>query len=315
MTDTSAPSALEDQAVELLVQLHSGRASAVDHLAYRQWRKRSAAHEQAACEAEALWGALPQTLTAQQFSAPLVARRRHRRLAWASALAACLALMIAGSGVFGPWQRLYAEHVTALTERRHLTLEDGSQIWLNGSTQLSVSYSARRREITLYGGEALFEVAKDAARPFVVSAADGEVQAIGTRFNVDLRGSRVAVAVSEGVVQVSSAGQVVRLPAGQALTYQQGLVPAPSTAVDRRSVAAWQRGKLIFNARPLGEVLSELDRYLPGLLYLTDTQLAQRRISGVFELDDPQTVLQILEQTQPLRITRLPLLTLVRPQG
>ncbi|MNO76297.1 fec operon regulator FecR [compost metagenome] len=81
-----------------------------------------------------------------------------------------------------------------------------------------------------------------------------------------------------------------------------------------QNVATWQRGKLIFNARPLGDVLAELDRYIPGIVYLTDKTLAARRISGIFEVDDPQAALAVLEQTQPLRITRLPLITLVRPK-
>ncbi|MNH37972.1 fec operon regulator FecR [compost metagenome] len=85
--------------------------------------------------------------------------------------------------------------------------------------------------------------------------------------------------------------------------------------VDVQNVATWQRGKLIFNARPLGEVLAELGRYIPGVLYLTDETLAARRISGIFDVDDPQAALKALEQTQPIRITRLPLLTVVRPKS
>lgn len=315
MTDTANPAELEDQAIEMLVHLHSGRATAADHLAYANWRQRSEAHAHAARRSEALWGAFPLTPKAQQFVAPQPERRRKpARAFWAAGMAACLALLMFSGVLQRPWSALYADHVTDPGERREVRLQDGSLLWMNGDTVLSVDYSNDRRGITLHQGEALFEVAKDSSRPFIVHAAQGDVQAIGTRFDVDQRGDQVTVQVSEGIVQVSSGGESMRLPAGQSSAYRQGLAPQAVGEVDVHNVATWQRGKLIFNARPLGDVLAELDRYVPGLLYLTDETLAARRISGIFEVDDPQAALDALEQTQPLRITRLPLLTLVRPK-
>lgn len=316
MTDTVNPSELEDQAIEMLVHLHSGRATAADHLAYANWCQRTGHHAHAARKAEALWGAFPHTQKAQQFVAPKPERRRRPvRAFWAAGMAACLALITVSGVLHRPWSALYADHVTDPGERRELRLQDGSLLWMNGDTVLSVDYSQNRRGITLYQGQALFEVAKDPSRPFIVHAAQGDVQAVGTRFDMDQRGDQVTVQVSEGIVQVSSGGEVVRLPAGQSSAYRQGMAPQAEGEVDVNNVATWQRGKLIFNARPLGDVLAELDRYIPGLLYLTDEALAARRISGIFEVDDPQAALDVLEQTQPLHITRLPLLTLVRPKG
>lgn len=314
MTETLDPTELEDQAIEKLVHLHSGRATPADHLTWRNWCQRTEAHAHAAHMAEALWGALPQTQHAQHFVAPTPCKRRKSaRAVWAAGVAACIALVIFSGVLLRPWSALYADHVTDAGERRALHLEDGSLLWMNGDTVLSVDYRPERRAITLYHGEALFEVAKDASRPFIVHAAKGDVQAIGTRFDVDLRGDEVTVQVSEGVVQVSSGGKAVRLPAGQSSDYRQGMAPQAGVAVDVHDVASWQRGKLIFNARPLGDVLAELGRYIPGVIYLTDETLAARRISGIFDVDDAQAALNALEQTQPLRINRLPLLTLVRP--
>jgi len=316
MTDSVDPSELEDQAIEMLVHLHAGRATAADQLAYDNWCQRSAVHAHAAKKAEALWGAFPLTQKAQQFVAPQHEKRRKPvRALWAAGMAACVALVVFSGALLRPWSALYADHVTDPGERRELRLQDGSLLWLNGDTVLSVNYSHNQRSITLYQGEALFEVAKDPSRPFIVHAAQGEVQAVGTRFDVHQHGDKVTVQVSEGVVQLSSGGETLRLPAGQSSAYHLGLAPQMAVEVDAQSVATWQRGKLIFNARPLRDVLAELDRYIPGVLYLTDETLAARRISGIFEVDDPQAALNALEQTQPLRITRLPLLTLVRPKS
>lgn len=305
---------LEDEAIERLVHLHSGRASAADRLAFHNWRQLSPAHHAAAQAAEALWGALPHTDTAQRHEAADTVQppRRWRR---GAAIAASLATVALTLGLYAQGPALYADHSTGTGERREIQLADGSQIWLNSGTALSVDFSDTRRDIRLYRGEALFAVAKDGARPFVVHAAKGEVRAVGTRFDVDLRGRQVEVRVSEGVVQVDSAGAPpTLLTVGQALHYEQGQPPGALREVDMRTADAWQRGKLIFNRQPLGEVLGELERYLPGKLYLTDETLRALLVSGVFELDEPQAMLDTLTQTQPVQITRLPLLTLVRPK-
>ncbi|MEN0105426.1 MAG: FecR family protein [Pseudomonas sp.] len=319
MIDSTLPpdlaAALEDEAIELWVHLHSGRATAAERMAFNAWSQRSPAHQAAAQMAQDIWAALPATAAAQTVRQPLPAPRRGRRLWISGAVAASLAAVALVINTLGPVARLYADYTTAVGERHEVQLEDGSRIWLNSASALSVDYSAERRSIHLYQGEALFQVAKDAQRPFIVHAADGEVRAVGTRFDVDLRGDQVGVRVSEGIVQVDSGGTPARLTVGQGLSYQQGQAPGAVTQLDVASADAWQRGKLIFNSRPLGEVLAELERYLPGKLYLTDGQLAELRVSGLFELDDPAALLRTLEQTQPLRITRLPLLTLVRPAG
>ncbi|WP_454256626.1 FecR family protein [Pseudomonas sp. Marseille-Q8238] len=307
---------LEDEAIERLVHLHSGRASAADRLAFHNWRQLSPAHHAAARDAEALWGALPHTATAQRHDMAEPTGIPPRRWRGGAAIAASLAMIALTLGLYHQGPALYADHSTTTGERREIHLADGSQVWLNSGTALSVDFSDARRDIRLYRGEALFAVAKDSTRPFVVHAAEGEVRAVGTRFDVDLRDHQVEVRVSEGVVQVDSAGAPpARLTIGQGLHYQQGQAPGAVHEVDLRAADAWQRGKLIFNRQPLGEVLGELERYLPGKLYLTDDTLRAQLVSGVFELDDPQGMLDTLAQTQPVQITRLPLLTLVRPKS
>lgn len=304
------PLSLDDQAIDHLLRLHSGTAGARERAEFQRWRRQSAAHEHAAREAEVLWQALGHTQAAA----------RHRRTAqrsWrlpAMAAVLCLALLLGLLAAPHTLVGLYADHSTAVGERRLVQLDDGSRVWLNSGSALSVDFSATRRDVRLYHGEALFEVAKDRQRPFVVSAGDGQVQALGTRFDVDLHGAQAQVTVSEGVVQVASGGAApLRLGVGQRVSYRPGVAPGAVQALDSSSASAWQRGKLIFNQRPLGEVLAELERYLPERILLRDEVLRRRKISGVFDLDDPQALLTTLERLQPVQITRLPWLILVRP--
>ncbi|MCG8908376.1 FecR family protein [Pseudomonas sp. DP-17] len=301
---------LSDEAIERLVRLHSGSTGAAERMDFLRWRGLSVEHERAAREAEALWGALPETRHAEDY------RRRVRRpRRWlALAASACVAAIAVTIVLPEPLAALYADYATRTGERRMLELADGSRIWLNSDSALSVDFGPQQRRLRLHSGEALFEVAKDAARPFIVEARGGEVRAVGTRFDVDSRGPQVRVDVTEGVVQVNSAGSApVRLSAGERLSYREAAAPEPVQPLDLSSASAWQRGKLIFNQRPLGEVLDELERYLPGRIVLTDGALRQHKVSGVFDLKDPDALLKTLERLQPVTVTHLPWLVLIRP--
>ncbi|MEE9099404.1 FecR family protein [Pseudomonas nitroreducens] len=301
---------LSEEAIERLVQLHSGSAGAAERLDFLRWRGQSPEHERAAREAEALWGALPETRNAGEY------RRRARRLRrWpALAVAACVAAIAVTLALPEPLAGLYADYATRTGERRMLELADGSRVWLNSDSALSVDFSPQQRRLRLHSGEALFDVAKDAARPFIVEARGGEVRAVGTRFDVDSRGPQVRVDVTEGVVQVNSAGsEPVRLSAGERLSYRESAAPEAVQPLDLSSASAWQRGKLIFNQRPLGEVLDELERYVPGRIVLTDSALRQHKVSGVFDLKDPDALLKTLERLQPVKVAHLPWLVLIRP--
>lgn len=301
---------LSDEAIERLVRLHSGSTGAAERMDFLRWRGLSVEHERAAREAEALWGALPETRHAEDY------RRRVRRpRRWlALAASACVAAIAVAIVLPEPLAGLYADYATRTGERRMLELADGSRVWLNSDSSLSVDFGPQQRRLRLHSGEALFEVAKDAARPFIVEARGGEVRAVGTRFDVDSRGPQVRVDVTEGVVQVNSAGSApVRLSAGERLSYREAAAPEPVQPLDLSSASAWQRGKLIFNQRPLGEVLDELERYLPGRIVLTDGALRQHKVSGVFDLKDPDALLKTLERLQPVTVTHLPWLVLIRP--
>lgn len=299
---------LEDQAIQHWVLLTSGNATDADHEAYVRWRQRSPAHEAAAAMTEQMWFALPHTPLAQTFVPPLAPARRRGRLPWIGLAAGLGALAL--TGLSEPGRAYFADYSTAVGERKQLTLEDGSQVWMNSGSALSVNFSQARREISLIKGEALFEVSKDPTRPFVVNASGGSVQAVGTRFDVDREGRHVRVGVTEGEVKVSSGGAQVALKATQKLEYADGLQPSGVAALDMSTASAWQRGKLIFNRRPLSEVFADIERYVPGSLVLAGN-LPDTPVSGVFDLDDIPGILAILSHTQSLRIYQMPWLTVV----
>ncbi|NIF15836.1 FecR domain-containing protein [Pantoea sp. Cy-639] len=278
-------STLSDDALDWQVLLHSGNATAIDHSRYQHWCRLSPAHAEAAAEAEALWLDLGHTPTAKA-SLPAAPRRWR----WLSAVAASLVLGMAGHVA---WQQLpiwRADYHTSVGQRQSLTLADGSRVTLNSASALSVVFDEHQRKVVLEAGEALFETVAD-PRPFVVQAGGAPVTGNAAVFSVRREPGGAQVLLAEGQAEV--AGQVLQ--------------PTP----DAGTRTAWQRGKLIFNGKPLGQVLAELERYQHGRIVIPDQQLAALEVSGVFDLDDPHALLRTLEQRYGLKVTYLPFLAVV----
>ena len=323
--------ALSDDATDWLVRLRSGRATPADRAAFAAWRNLSPAHEAAARQAEALWRDVGATTAAAAFAesqssdvgatpppagdASLQRRRKlPRRAVFLGGLAASLAVAVLASEALGPVSGLFADHVSRRGERRDVRLPDGSTAFLNTATALSLSYSDGERRLTLNSGEAAFDVVGDAARPFVVEVTGGEIRALGTVFAVRHDGDAARVVVSEGTVRVrlDEGGPSTLLETGQQTTFGPGRHLADPEPADLAAATAWRRGKLIFNRRPLFEVVSELDRYFVNRTIILDDGLKALQVTGVFELEEPEAIWRSLERGLQVEVIRLPLLTLIR---
>lgn len=313
---------VSDIAIDWLVRVRLGAADPED---FALWRAASPAHEAAAVEAEALLDEIGQTSTAQTFGAervvplhppsaptlrhpPALSRRRLLTGAAAAGVVAAAgagALVAAGPGVGG---RLIAAldggETTSRGERRAITLADGSRVTLAGRSAIRVDVSAAGRRIELLAGEALFQVATDTTRPFIVTAGTGRAEAMGTLFSVARAGRAARVVVVEGRVEVGPAdGRApMTLTAGQAATTGPDMTAEP---VDAASLTAWARGRLIVTGQPLSEVAARLDRDgALRLLVLGDTARTLP-VTGVFDLDDPEGTLRAIATVLPVRVRRV----------
>lgn len=293
---------LTEQALEWLVRLHSGRAQALDWDAYADWCQASPQQHAAALQAERLWTRLGSALQRPASS--------KRRLAMPGlALALLSALIWQGQG-----QGWMADEHTSVGEHRHIKLADGSQLDLAPQTRVDIDLKGDRRVLRLYSGELHVHVAADSSRPFVVEAANGSVRALGTGFAVRREGHQVRLIVTEHSVQVDQpgAGAARVVQAGQRLDYDENGLGS-TVAIDADNATAWRRDRLVFDAKPLGEVLDELSRYQPGLLLVTDDRLRQLPVTGVFDTQDVARQLELLSASLPIRVRHFPWLTLVEP--
>lgn len=182
---------------------------------------------------------------------------------------------------------------TAIGEVRRLPLPDRSTMAINSASRVEVAYADNRREVTIEAGEAWFQVAKDRDRPFVVSAGRVRVQAVGTAFSVRRRDGGVEVMVTEGVVEVWVAGSGARpiaVAAGSATFVEEATGTLQPDGDDAAKIArrlAWRSGQLDLAGETLGEAIGEFNRHSPAPIMVEGTELEDKRLYGIFRLDDP----------------------------
>ncbi len=234
--------------------------------------------------------------------------RRGRRLLIAASIG--IAAVAAG------WIALFSGVRTLETERaerREVVLNDGSVVTLDPETQLRVELGRQQRSVALLQGRALFHVAADPTRPFIVRAGDAQVRVIGTTFGVEQEDRGTIVTVSEGKVAVVPTSQLpttaAQSPAGlltanQQITVRKSGGASPVREVDSSRALAWSQGRLIFDSTPLSEVAAQFNRYNRVHLKINSPELAQRTVSGVFRASDPQTLVNFISAGAHVVVTR-----------
>ncbi len=225
-----------------------------------------------------------------------------------------------------PGMRVY---VTTVGDQRAVKLEDGSVMHLNTSSRAEVRYSDSRRTIRLLAGEALFTVEKDPLRPFDVLTDNARIHALGTQFNV-YRSSTAAtrVTVVDGLVQVSSLGQAararppadtppaslpsgpephpvqtIRLAAGDEARIDQDRILKTAMPNVQRAVA-WRARQLIFPGNRIADIVAEFNRYSRTPIRVEGEALRERRMSGIFDADDPTPLIEHLSRDPEVIVLR-----------
>lgn len=304
------PKSVTDAAAAWFARRDVGGFSTKDEAAFEAWLSADPTHERAWAALNGLWGRLEATPRDSQDNLRAsverwqVGRSRRKRIVQGSVAACLLAVVTFQGGNLAI--RLQADAITSTGERRNIRLEDGSVLHLNSGTAVAIDYSSAQRRIRLLTGEVAFEVASAPDRPFVVETLGGSATALGTRYIVRQEAAQAQVTVTEHSVAVRSApGQKARVVhEGQSVRFGAAGLSRP-VATDTWAATGWMRGKLVFENRPLGEVVAEIGRYHPGMIRVIDDAAARKRISGVFPLDDPVAAIDDIERSFGLRSIRL----------
>ena len=314
--------AISEQAIDWMVALNARTPD--DALLQRltHWLQQDPAHQQAWERLQRRLGRPVATLRALEQRAPGHAAEARQVLLQPThsrreVLVALASVGLFGGALWGGWrsettQNWLADLHTGSGERRSFTLADGSRLSLNSASAVDLHFDAGQRLLVLRRGELLIQVATDPHRPLRVRTAQGQVQALGTRFLVSQEDTATRVVVLEHSVRTS-------LPDGRWLDLQQGQAALlRSNAIepladDQQPRASWLNGRLEVLDEPLLGVIDALRPYLRGYVRVAPA-IGNLRVQGVFPLDQPQQALQALAESLPISIEHYgPWLTLIGP--
>jgi len=318
-------------AADWFVRLQSTEVSLEDTLAWQAWLGENSANAAAFARIEEISQVLRDVPPPAALPAALLARDRydasvaisawkpratHHSVQGTLGVAASFAVFALA---FAFWKTPAAAtnaFETEVGENRSVTLADGSIVSLGGDTRIEVALSENVRAIELTKGEALFKVAKDAARPFKVRAGDATIVAVGTEFNVERDSDRAIVSVTEGRVVVNPVSGLlpvsllqgfkpklrsVHVSAGQQTTAGRAGIEEPTKMED--PATGWQIGHLAFRLQPLRYVLEDVNRYAHKPIVLENEGMGELVITGTVERENIGGWVKSLEHAFDLQAT------------
>lgn len=299
----------DDEAADWIARLGTRTISLDTIQEFAKWRE-NPANAEAYRRAEQLWSRTGELADDPDIQAALAQaqRRRPRRFSakqiGAIGLTAAFAATLAAGVFFWQGRHTYA---TGIGEQRILQLADGSRVRLDTASKMRVRFTEGERRIELAEGQALFEVAHNPTRPFVVSTTDASVTAVGTVFEVRHVGSETRVVLVSGavdVVQPAAPSAPQRLRPNQQTAIKAGT--AKVSAVNADTATSWTTGELTFVDTPLAEAVAEVNRYLAAPIILDAPAAATTPINGVFRSGDRTAFVSAAAHLFNLRAIREP---------
>lgn len=305
------------QAAAWIARLHGANRTAEVENGFRHWLAASAEHRVAFEMANDLWA---ETERWPRPTASSFVRRPRAGVVLSFPRVVLAAVSIAVVVLLGAVLYLRdTSFTTQIGEQRHITLDDGTRVSLNTATRLRPAYDEKTRRVYLEVGEALFDVTKQADRPFVVVVGGRQITALGTAFMVRYDSHEaLAVTLVEGKVAIESmpgsavaaridtdvpSGARFTLDPGERLTFSAKQAPR----LDRpqvSEVAAWQRGQIILDHTALSEAIKEMNRYSTVQLVIDDPAVAELQITGVFRSGDSLSFARAISESHQLRMVQ-----------
>lgn len=306
---------LLEEAANWFAHMQLDEVSQSDIEALQTWLQQSPAHQQAWTQVEKVSQRFQLLQNVNQVDAAddALSKLRQNTLNRRSLLRGFLLLFtLSGSGWLS-WRHtslpllaasLSADYRTGVGEITDITLADGSRIWLNTDSAVNVRYQNEQRRLHLVQGEILIQTANDVLqRPFIVECVHGEMQALGTRFEVYQMQDKTRLTVYEGRVslQPSDTTDQLIINSGELAEFDNTHIQKQTIHKSATSQSRWIQRVLVVNNWSLETVLNELSRYRHGHLGV-DPHVADLSVVGSFPLDDTDKALQMLAASLPIRI-------------
>lgn len=239
---------------------------------------------------KAAWNKVDSQLIDEQKETKVIKMNFYKKVA-----AACAVLLV-GLGAF--WflsQNKYSSLSNTANAPKEISLPDGSTVWLAANSTLEYTTDFKNERSLNLEGEAFFEVARDEAHPFIISTPNGEVEVLGTAFNVNTSAESMLVSVDHGRVAVRNEnGDEVELTAGESATSSESGVSSVETDVN---FDAWKTGEFEFEGTPLNEVIEMLNKHYETQVELLSDDKANESFVGSFKSADIKEIIDAISLT------------------
>ncbi|WP_412066004.1 FecR family protein [Rhizobium sp. SYY.PMSO] len=309
---------LVDEAIDLVIRLQNDPENPITVEMVRQWCSRSREHERVWQHITKIHGASGKILTEQRKSErreKLGLTRRNLMIAGTLGIGAAAS----GSLLYPRVMRDFrADYITGTGEIRSVSLPDGSVATLGPDSAIALQYGEDARQIDLLDGMSFFDVTKDPEKPFRVMAGGVVATALGTAFDVSSDADIVMVGVDHGLVEVRASTSI--LAGGEKLGENDWVsFDASSGDVDRGKhepgqVGAWRERLVIAERETVSALVARIGRWIPGKVVLADPYIGSMRVSGIFDLSDPQRALEAVVHPAGGRVHRMAsFLTVISP--
>jgi ferric-dicitrate binding protein FerR (iron transport regulator) len=294
------------QAISWMLRLRNNRANRRLQAQCEDWREAHHDHELAWQRVQALQQELSGQLAAVP-GARLTLENSAQGLGRRQALKLLSGVMLVSSAAWISrdligWQRWTSDLATATGERRSVQLPDGTRLQLNTDSAVDLDFNPQQRLITLVRGEILVTCGV-ASAPLLVKTRHGLLEGIDGRFAVRQDSDCTRLSVISGNVAIHTPhgadGLSLQVHAGENYLVRQ--TQATLAAPMNMDVGAWADGLIVTRGMRLADFLSEVGRYRHGYLGCS-ADIADLRLSGVFRLEDTDTLLAILPQTLPVQV-------------
>lgn len=311
--------ALVEEAAGWLVTLNEAPDGSSVSREFQAWLNTSTGHRRAWERVNATWKMLGASASAGEAGIPPARRRsveanrnpqawtapenamapRARRPRYRAFAAIAAGLVVAAALAYAAptaLVRMNADHFTVAGQVDSVRLADGTQVDLGGSSAIRIDAGGRERLVTLVAGEAFFDVAHDPARPFVVNARGLELRVLGTAFDVRTTSTGTTVALLRGSVEVlpTAVQHARRLSPGERLEIDHDTGAVTVSTVSPEDIGAWRQGRVFLTDVSFGAVVEMIQRYHTAWISIPDRSLAAVRVSGLFDLNDPDAALAAL---------------------
>lgn len=297
--DIEASDSIDAQAASWFAR-NGNEASRADRKAFAAWQA-VPAHARAYAEFEQLWADLAQL---QQLNKPMPLPQREPSL-WRPALAVAAALLCAvlATPLGAPRELYHTQIATQAKGMRMLNLPDGSTLYVNANTRSRVDFNAHQRILHLDKGQLYIEVAADKERPLYVQAGESNVRVVGTGFDVRRGQQQLVVSVAHGQVAFETDGKspVTLLGTRQRAAYNYAKGTLQQQTLSAEEVADWRSGHLSFRNRELAGLIDELSLYRPQQPLQVNKAVAQLKVSGNLDVNDPDALLSALPALLPVK--------------